>query len=185
MQLNNNHGITTQSYAEFWERLVALVIDSIIISAITSSIILVFFGSMLGRFFSLISIEMSGAANSSTYLNGEMAPLIDEGFSSFLGLMLNFVGSFLLVFIAIILINYLYYTLMDSSKFQGTLGKMIVRIKVVDDRGNQINFSRATGRYFVRTLLSGILFIGYIIAIFSDKRQTLHDLLANTVVLKR
>jgi uncharacterized RDD family membrane protein YckC len=87
------------------------------------------------------------------------------------------------VFIAIVL-NWLYYALMESSKHQGTIGKLALRIKVTDYSGNRVSFARASGRYFGKILSAMIMMIGYIMAGFTIKKQALHDILANCYVIK-
>jgi uncharacterized RDD family membrane protein YckC len=62
--------------------------------------------------------------------------------------------------------------------------KKAMGIKVVDLQGNRISFPRAFGRFFA-TYLSGIILgIGYLMALFTGKRQTLHDMIASTLVVK-
>jgi uncharacterized RDD family membrane protein YckC len=73
---------------------------------------------------------------------------------------------------------------MESSKHQGTVGKLILKIKVTDTSGNRISFARATGRYFGKILSGMILLIGYIMAGFTERKQALHDILAGCYVIK-
>lgn len=78
---------------------------------------------------------------------------------------------------------WLYYSLMESSNYQGTLGKKIMRIKVTDIEGNKISFGRSTGRFYGR-LLSILTFnIGFLIAAFTPKKQSLHDIISNSLVI--
>jgi len=72
---------------------------------------------------------------------------------------------------------------MESSPQQGTLGKMALRLKVVDLQGNRISFARASARHFAK-LISLIFFIGYIMAGFTERKQALHDMIAETRVLR-
>lgn len=71
---------------------------------------------------------------------------------------------------------------MESSVGQGTIGKMIVGIKVGDADGNQISFGNALGRYFAKILSFLILCIGFMMAGWDEKKQALHDKLADTYV---
>ena len=72
---------------------------------------------------------------------------------------------------------------MESSSKQGTVGKMILNLRVVDMLGNRISFGRATGRFFGKILSGLILNIGYIMAAFTEKKQALHDMLAGCLVI--
>jgi uncharacterized RDD family membrane protein YckC len=82
-----------------------------------------------------------------------------------------------------IVIPWLYWAGMESSTKQATFGKRALRIIVSDLEKNRISFGRATGRYFGKAISSLILFIGFIIAGFTKKKQALHDIMAGTVVL--
>lgn len=79
---------------------------------------------------------------------------------------------------------WLYYALLESSSWQATLGKRLLKIKVTNLHGNRISFLRATGRYFAKFLSTLILFIGYLMVIFTEKKQGLHDIIAETLVVR-
>ncbi len=98
---------------------------------------------------------------------------------------LGILGSIFGMILVIAAIGWLYFALMESSKNQGTLGKMALGLKVTDMDGNKISFGRATGRYFSKILSGMILMIGYIIAGFTDKKQALHDMIASCLVLRK
>jgi uncharacterized RDD family membrane protein YckC len=82
------------------------------------------------------------------------------------------------------LLYWIYYAVLESSDKQATLGKQALNIRVGDADGNRISFMNATGRYFAKILSAVILFIGFIMIIFDDKKQGLHDKLANTYVVE-
>ena len=82
-------------------------------------------------------------------------------------------------------ISWIYEAAMLSSSRQATLGKQALGLKVVDLNGGRISFARATGRNFARYVSALTLLIGYLIQPFTEKRQTLHDMLAGTLVVKR
>jgi uncharacterized RDD family membrane protein YckC len=83
------------------------------------------------------------------------------------------------------IVGILYKTLMESSAKQATVGKMIVGIKVTDLNGQRISFGRAIGRYFASILSSLTLGIGYLLAGWTEKKQTLHDMVAGTLVVDK
>jgi uncharacterized RDD family membrane protein YckC len=77
-----------------------------------------------------------------------------------------------------------YYGGMVSSLNQATLGKMAMGIKVTNLDGGRISFGRAVAREFAK-LLSFITFmIGYIMAAFTERKQSLHDMVVGTVVVR-
>lgn len=107
--------------------------------------------------------------------------MTDEEWAVIIGLIFFYIGAILIG----IVVTWLYYAIMESSKLQGTLGKMALGIKVTKITGEKITFGRATGRFFAKGFLSSILCIGYIIAFFTEKKQALHDLIASTIVVKK
>jgi uncharacterized RDD family membrane protein YckC len=139
-------------YGGFWLRVVAAIIDFIILRVVASPIRMIFGG--LG-------------------LAGKMSGVPHAGLA-FLG------GGVTLI--ALIFGSWLYEAFMESSSYQATLGKMILGMKVTDLNGNRISFERATGRHFAKWLSSITLCIGYIMVGFTERKQGLHDLLAGTLV---
>ena len=49
-------------------------------------------------------------------------------------------------------IHWLYYSLLESSAWQATLGKKALGLEVTDLDGNRIGFGRATGRFFAKII---------------------------------
>lgn len=84
-----------------------------------------------------------------------------------------------------ILIGWLYNAILESSPLQGTLGKLVLGLKVTDLNGNRIGFGRATGRYFAKILSGCALLIGYIMVAFTARKQGLHDMIAGTLVVRK
>lgn len=78
-----------------------------------------------------------------------------------------------------------YYMFMDSSKYQGSLGKIIMGIKITSLDGERISPLRALGRHVAAWLSTLIILVGYLMQPFTGKRQTLHDIIAKTLVVKR
>lgn len=81
-------------------------------------------------------------------------------------------------------IGWVYYASFESSAKQATLGKQLFGIFVTDTEGYRLTFARATGRYFAKMLSGLILLIGYLMAAFTERRQALHDKVADTLVLQ-
>lgn len=82
-------------------------------------------------------------------------------------------------------IQFLYYVILETSQKQGTWGKQIVGIKVTDLEGNRITTGRAIGRWGAKVLNGCTLGIGLLTPLFTEKKQTLHDMLAGCLALKR
>jgi uncharacterized RDD family membrane protein YckC len=84
-----------------------------------------------------------------------------------------------------ILVAWLYYAFFHASALQATPGKSAFGVKVTDLAGARIAFRRATGRYFATWLSTLSVFIGYLLAAWTPKRQALHDILARTLVVRK
>ncbi|WP_338451882.1 RDD family protein [Niallia oryzisoli] len=163
-----------KEYGGFWIRVAAYLIDSIIIgiplSIISILILLVFFGTS-----DITYLIMADP----TYMESGMT---DEEAMSFLA---TYFGSIIVTSIVSVIIAVAYFAGLHASKWQATIGKKAVGLKVTDLNGNRISFWRGLGRYLAMSFLSGILFIGYIMVGLTEKKQGLHDLIAGTVVLKK
>lgn len=85
----------------------------------------------------------------------------------------------------LLLSNWLYYALGESSEHQATLGKRICGLRVTDCMAQTLTFAQASGRYAAKYLSAACLLIGYFIALFTENKQTMHDLLAKTIVVER
>jgi uncharacterized RDD family membrane protein YckC/Tfp pilus assembly major pilin PilA len=95
------------------------------------------------------------------------------------------IASALLVPVFWLIVPWLYFAFMESSSQQATLGKLAVGVMVTDLAGQRIGFGRATGRYWGKFVSALILYIGYIMAAFTARKQALHDVMADTLVVHR
>ena len=101
----------------------------------------------------------------------------------FVGFILDSLICFCVSFLPIVG-PWLYYALMHSSVDQATVGQRVMNIRCLSEEGNTIDFGQATGRFFM-SLISGFIFgIGYFMYFGSSKKQTLHDSVAKTIVVK-
>ncbi|MDE4542903.1 RDD family protein [Thermoanaerobacterium sp. R66] len=141
-------------YAGFWRRFIAFLVDYIVI-VIAEMILLLIFGVIL---------QLTGNVDKSSSQTDTA------------------IGMFILI--VLIVGNWLYYSLMESSNFQGTLGKVVLNIKVTDYDGKKISFKKATIRYFSKILSTLIIFIGFAMAGWTRYKQALHDIIAGTFVIK-
>jgi uncharacterized RDD family membrane protein YckC len=77
----------------------------------------------------------------------------------------------------------LYDGLLTASERQGTLGKMAMKIKVVDEKGLRLTQGNAVLRAIMKFVSGLFCCIGYFVALFNKEEQTLHDLVAKTYVV--
>ena len=155
----------TEVYASFSRRAGARLLDFFIVLSVCGSLYLI--NSLIGfplRYTTLFDARAVTSIDSFMYYN-------------FPGVALTFIAIKLFV-------AYPYFALMESSRFQGTLGKLAMGIKVTDLNGERLSFSRATGRYFLKAVSTTLLMLGYLVS-FSDKRQTWHDYIARTLVVRK
>lgn len=145
-------------YAGFWRRFVAIMLDGLILTFITSPIQWLIHPPVFG------------------WLNTDSVS-IDQVVAGFSAL-----GASILIGV---ICSWLYFSLFESSKLQGTLGKAALNIRVTDTEGKRISFGRASGRHFAKWISSALLMIGYLIQPFTRRRQALHDLIAGTLVVRR
>jgi uncharacterized RDD family membrane protein YckC len=154
----------TRSYAGFWLRFVAYIIDCLLLGVAVMAIII-----PLGVLSGL------GGFVRSMRPNQPPDPAVIAAFISSMALLvgLSILGS------------WLYNAYFESSEWQGTLGKKALNLIVTDLQGNRVSFGRASGRFFAK-IISGLipLGIGYILAGVTEKKQALHDMIASCLVLR-
>jgi uncharacterized RDD family membrane protein YckC len=77
---------------------------------------------------------------------------------------------------------WLYFAVQESSSAQGTIGKRVVKIRVVNGKGGRIGFGKATVRVFIK-FFPVIGQLGCLAVGMSDNKQGLHDRAAQTYVM--
>lgn len=82
-------------------------------------------------------------------------------------------------------LGFLYCPVIESSPMQATLGKMAVGIIVTDLSGNKISFEQAIKRHSSKLLSYLLVFIGFLMGGFTQKRRTLHDRLSSCLVIRK
>jgi uncharacterized RDD family membrane protein YckC len=90
-----------------------------------------------------------------------------------------------LLFMVAIGFAWIYAAGLESSRWQGTVGKQVMGLVVTDAEGRRLDFLRATGRHAAKYLSALPLFLGFIAAFSNAQRLTWHDRLAGTRVVER
>lgn len=86
---------------------------------------------------------------------------------------------------------YYYYALMTMyqiffiHKYSTTLVKMALKLEIIAENGEKISASQIWLRSFVRLISGNFLYLGFVLALFTQKRQTLHDYFAKTIIIRR
>lgn len=148
-------------YAGFWRRVAAYQLDSLIIGTL-SYILILPIAMMMG----LGSAGLASQSDPEAML-AMMMPML--------------VVMYLVMFAA----QASYFAWMHARPAQATLGKMAVGIKVVRPDGSRISFWRGIGRWFGLLLSALPLCIGFLMAAFTDRKQALHDMACDTLVVDR
>ena len=78
----------------------------------------------------------------------------------------------------------LYHAAFEAGPRQATPGKMLFGIFVTDCNGRRISWRRGLGRGFGRIVSIVVCFLGLFIALLAPRNQTLHDMMASTLVLE-
>lgn len=157
----------TGLYAGFWLRVVAALIDGLLIGIPFVIIALVIFASALPM------------------LRGFGREPNPNPF-----LLISLFSPRLLLLGALGLVGtWLYWSLLESSSWQATLGKKALGLYVTDLTGAPLSFGRASGRFFAGRgigyvpSIGGLYFlVDCILAGVTEKKQALHDMIAGCLV---
>ncbi len=147
------------SYAGFWLRFIAFIIDTILLQLFFS----VFFLFDTFHTISKIPHHHKVITPEISFLDASSITIISFHF----------------------IIYWFYFAFMESSSWQATVGKCFLGLKVTDLQGSRISFGQATVRYFSKIISGIILCIGYIMIGFTERKQGLHDMIANTLVVRK
>ena len=143
--------------AGFWIRFVAYIVDAFIL---TLALVLIG-GVVIG-----LAVVISGTSG----MDSEVA----------IG------AAVVLAILAYLVIGWLYEALLTSGPHGATLGKQAVGVRIVCADGTPMSFGRATGRHFLKVFVTPMipLAIGYMMAGFTARKRAVHDMMADTFVIK-
>ncbi len=157
-------GVPAYPYAGFWARLGASLLDGLIVGAIIA--IPIILGIMLIK-------------NSTTTDTFDNTTTVTNSGTLAIGVVIIVIGWILAA---------LYEPLMTgrSGVHNGqTLGMQIAGIRITNLQSGQITKGQAWGRYLFKALISGLVFyLGYLWMLWDTNKQTWHDKVANTLVLR-
>lgn len=150
--------IETARPGGFWIRFVAYLIDGLIMMAAGAILVGVF----------VVAILLAGES-------------FDREEPSLFAVL-----AMVLLVLALVVVNWLYEALMTSSPGGATVGKMAFGLRIVRFDGAQLSFGRATARHFAKYILTPMVpfAIGYLLAAFTSRKRALHDMVADTLVIR-
>jgi uncharacterized RDD family membrane protein YckC len=85
----------------------------------------------------------------------------------------------------LLLLGYFAYDTVLTARTGATIGKRAAGIEVRRPDGTLPSYGLAVGRFFARFLSSLPVMLGYLVPVFDRRKQTLHDKVVRTVVVKR
>lgn len=153
-RIDENQVSGTPVYAS-WERIIAFLIDMLILAVPIALLIIAAYG-IEGL------TKLAEEADSESTMSTE-----DIVFSLSMGLL-----------------QMAYFVGFETSRMMGTPGKKAIGLIVTDSNGQRLTVWRSVLRYIGKFLNNFILYAGYLLILFTPRRQGVHDMLAGTVVVK-
>lgn len=85
----------------------------------------------------------------------------------------------------VLVVLMLYWILADASRYQGSLGKRALGLRVVDEYGVRLTLAAAAGRNLLKILSTIPALIGFMMAGWTKRKQALHDKIVGAYVVTR
>jgi uncharacterized RDD family membrane protein YckC len=151
---------TGYQYGGFWIRVVAQLIDSIILGMVLSAV-------QYALIFPLIGLK----------------PFIQPGRTD----PLQVLPAMFAIMGVSVLVSYAggsSYEGFFVSRLGATPGKMVFSMKVVRPDGRPLAFGRAFGRFFAKQVSTLTFCIGYVMVAFDGEKRGLHDMICDTRVVR-
>ena len=161
-------------YAGFWWRVLARFLDFVILTLVISLVVLL---TGLQRFNLHVDPSGSDPADAASFV-----PAVAQGAGVAMPGHLHLQGGALSL--VSLLLTVAYFVLLESSRWQATVGKRVCRLRVTDLSGRRIGTGRALGRYLAKFVSALLLGIGFLMVGWTRRKQGLHDLMAHTLVMR-
>ena len=143
-------------YVGFWRRVLAAIIDTIMMTAIMAAVIVAVM-PLLG------------------------VTLFEAGVDAETGIVTWFIALQLLPWA----ITFVYEGVMQASPLQAYVGKMAVGAIVTDVDGARLGYGRSFLRAICKVPSAITFAIGFLMVAFTPRKQGLHDVMAGTLVVKK
>ncbi|MGP8080023.1 MAG: RDD family protein [Dehalococcoidales bacterium] len=147
-------------YAGFWVRLLASLIDSLLLGVFASIITIPLTIHYFGQFSDTSSLSSIENTSESTFL------------------------IFYLIFTLVVYGVQIAYSTIAVGKWGKTVGKAALGLKVVKPDGSRVSYWRAFGRSLAYQLNGFTMGLTFLMIAFTPKKRGLHDYIADTVVIK-
>jgi uncharacterized RDD family membrane protein YckC len=153
-------------YAGFWRRFVAYIIDRLILGVPSAILVALFIVP------SIVGLVAGGCVSCCSPENFPLA-------------IFPFIVGWIWLIALIVVGHLLYFAWFESSKYQANPGKMLLGIIVTDLEGQRVSFYRSLGRNAGKVISHLALNIGFILAGLTPRKQALHDMLADCLVVMK
>jgi len=80
--------------------------------------------------------------------------------------------------------SWLYCAFAESSSWRATLGKRLLGLQVITADGGRVSFGQATVRHMMKFLSLFILTFGFLMSAWTKRRQALHDMPCDCLVVR-
>lgn len=160
--------------ADLANRIVAAVLDSLVLSFVNGILMIPVYCLVFPLAFATSSVTTTGRY-------GYAVSSASNGASGLLACCV-----LLVVFLIEIAVLYVYYIYLPVKKWRGaTIGKHVMKIRVVKTDGKDVTMSDMFMREIVGKFVSGLVFyLGYLWILIDEKGQGWHDKIANTWVVE-
>jgi uncharacterized RDD family membrane protein YckC len=85
----------------------------------------------------------------------------------------------------VLIILTFYNSAFEATRLQGSIGKTICKLKVVNAVGERVSFGTALGRNFAKILSSMVCGMGFFSVLWDKNKQGWHDHLAKTFIIRK
>lgn len=160
-------------YADYARRTMAVFMDMMVVWLVI----------LLVRY--LVELTTGGSAPLELDPSVRIAPQPGRGLSPWDTLpALRFIFSIEPAWLALAVVTWLVYSfLFESSSWQATPGKRFLGIEVTDEEGQRLSYQQSLIRTSGKVLSVAVLGMGYLLGAVDNRKQTLHDKLARTLVI--
>lgn len=77
-----------------------------------------------------------------------------------------------------------YHVVFETSPLRSTPGKALMKMAVLKADGTQLTVKDSILRYIMSWFSGCLMGLGYLISLFTQRKQTFHDLVAETIVVE-
>jgi len=172
---NSDNQIKDVVYAGFWIRFAAFLVDTIILIIIILPILnIAEYNGISTKIHQIIEqkdIPKTIPAEHQLIKHEDINILVNNKAKKTVNKILLFISGF-------------YSILFLSSKKQGTPGKQLFKLMVIDNKVGKVGILTALIRFIAKQLSNFLFGFGYLVIFVTKERTALHDIMCNTRVVR-